>query len=177
MSPKERRDRIVKKNRPNFRKAELLADDGSYGSDMGVLWAAYKAGSFEAPADMDQGDFAKWILMQAQGYTTLLVGDDKCKAFSSGFGPVCLAGTKRDGLLVMVEGQAFKWATKKNLVRCSVAFLNMMRLSGKTGVLMAKAQAGGKKLMDHMNKYGLMYWIGKCDTDAHLYSLRCRGSE
>jgi len=67
VTAKELRDRLFKKGRPRFRKAELVSPDG-YGKDMKILWAAYKAGSFEAPLDMTQEQFADWILGQARGF-------------------------------------------------------------------------------------------------------------
>ena len=177
ISPRDRRERIFKKSRPHFRKAELLNLDGTYGQDMGILWAAYKAGSFIAPGEMDQVQFADWVVNQARRFTTLWIGEDESKAFKSGKGAVAIVGTNNDGLLVTAEGQPLKWATKKNLLRASVAFLFMITKSAKTGICMVKGSKENRPLLDHMNKYGLLYYIGKTNPGEYLYSVRGRGSD
>jgi hypothetical protein len=175
VSPKELRDRLFKKGRPRFRKAELINKDG-YGKDMGVLWAAYKAGSFEAPPGMTQELFAEWIIEHAKVFKDLLIGEDRSKAYQGGLGPVVIVGVNQQNLLVEAVGQAFKWATKRNILRLSVAFLHMTTLSKKTGVCMVKTNGKNQKLADHMKDYRLLFYIGKTGNDEHLYAVRGRGS-
>lgn len=177
MKPRERREKLFKKSKPHFRKADLLNLDGTYGADMGILWAAYKAGSFPIPEGLDQAQFAEWVVNQAKRFTTLWIGEDDSKAFKSGRGAVGLVGTSHDGLLVTAEGQALKWATKKNILRLCVGFLHMITKSAKTGVCMVKGAKGAVPLLDHMNKYGLLYYIGKTNPEEYLYSVRGRGSD
>lgn len=175
MSPKELRDRLFKKGRPRFRKAELINKDG-YGKDMGVLWAAYKAGSFEAPPGMTQELFAEWIIEHAKVFKDLLIGEDRSEAYKGDWGPVVVVGVNQEKLLVNAVGQAFKWATKRNILRLSVAFLHMITLSKKTGVCMVKTKSSDQKLADHMKHYKLLFFIGKTGTDEYLYGVRGRGS-
>lgn len=177
MSPREKRDRLFRRSRPHFRKADLLNLDGTYGSDMGILWAAYKAGSFGAPLEMSQEQFAEWIVNQARRFTNLWIGEDESKAFKSGKGAVCVVGTVHDGMAVSVEGQALKWATKRNVLRSSVSFLHMITKSVRTGVVMVKCDSKTRPLLDHLNEYGLLYFVGKTNLDEYLYSVRGRGSE
>lgn len=175
MSPKELRDRLFKKGRPRFRKAELVATDG-YGKDMKILWAAYKAGSFQADPGMTQEQFAAWIMAHAGCFKDLLIGEDRSLAFEGGMGPVVVVGVNQEGLLVNAEGQAFKWATKRNILRLSVAFLHMVTHSKKTGVCMVKTDGKTQKLADHMKSYKLLFYVGKTGENEYLYAVRGRGS-
>ena len=177
MTPRERRERLFKKSRPHFRKADLLNLDGSYGEDMKILWAAYKAGSFQAPEGLTDSQFAEWIVNQAKGFQTLWIGEDESKAYRSKRGPVGVAAMNAQGLLVTVEGQAFKWATKKNVLRLCVGFLHMITKSNKTGVCMVKGDDRSQPLLDHLKHYGLLYYIGKTNPGEYLYSVRGRGSD
>lgn len=175
MTAKELRDRLFKKSRPRFRKAELVTPDG-YGRDMKILWAAYKAGSFEAVEGMTQEQFADWIMVHAGAFRDLLIGEDKSSAYQGGMGPVGVVGVNQDGLLVNAVGQAFKWATKRNILRLSVSFLHMITHSKKTGVCMVKTNGKDQKLADHMKGYKLLFYVGKTGTNEHLYAVRGRGS-
>lgn len=177
MSPKEKRTRLFKKGKPHFRKVDLLNLDGSYGEDMKILWAAYKAGSFQAPEGMSDAEFADWIVNQSRSFQTLWVGEDESKAFKSKKGPVGVVGMNAQGLLVTLEGQAFKWATKKNILRLCVGFLHMITKSNKTGVCMVKGSEQSRSLLDHLNGYGLLFYIGKTSQTEYLYSVRGRGSD
>jgi hypothetical protein len=177
VTPKERRDRLFKKSRPHFRKADLLNLDGTYGPDMGILWAAYRAGSFEAEEGMDQAKFADWAVDRARRFTTLWIGEDESKAFKSGRGAVGIVGTNQDGLLVTAEGQPLRWATKRNALRLCVSFLHMITKSNKTGICMVKGNEVTMPLLDHMKEYGLLYYIGKTAPKEYLYSVRGRGRD
>lgn len=177
MNAKEKRDRLFKKGRPHFRKADLLNLDGSYGPDMGLLWSAYKAGSFKAPEDLTQEQFAQWIVNTAKRFTTLWIGEDESKAFRTGKGAVGVVGALQEGLLVSIEWSALKWATKKNILRSSVAFLHMVTKSRGTGICAVKGTKEAVPLLDHLKEYGLLYYIGKTNPDEYLYSVRGRGSD
>lgn len=177
MTAQERKELIFRKSKPHFRKADLLNLDGSYGEDMKILWAAYKAGSFKAPEGMTDGQFAEWIIGQAQSFQALWVGEDQSKAFKSGRGPVCIVATNSQGMLVTVEGQSFKWATRRNVLRTSVGFLHMVTKSRKTGAVMVKGDEKSRSLLDHLNKYKLLFYLGKANPNEYLYSVRGRGSD
>lgn len=143
---------------------------------MPILWAAYKAGSFDAPPEMTQEVFAEWVIDHSRAFKDLFVGEDKSKAFQGGLGPVVVVGVNQQNLLVEVVGQAFKWATKRNILRLSVSFLHMITLSKKTGVCMVKTDGRSQKLADHMKDYRLLFYIGKTGQDEYLYGVRGRGS-
>jgi hypothetical protein len=177
VTPKERRDKIFSKSKPFFRKADLLNLDGTYGADMGILWAAYKAGSFAVQEGMTQEQFAEWVIAQARRFTTLWVAEDDSRAFKSGRGAVGIVGTNQEGLLVTAEGQPFKWARKRNVLRLTVGFLHMITKSKKTGICMVKGDVASMPILDHMKEYGLLYYIGKTNPSEFLYSVRGRGSD
>jgi hypothetical protein len=177
VNPREKRDRLFRKSKPFFRKADLINLDGTYGADMGILWAAYKAGSFKAPDGMTQEQFAEWVIGTARRFTTLWLGEDDNKAFKSGRGAVAIVGTNQEGLLVTAEGQPFKWAGKRNVLRLVVAFLHMITKSKKTGICMVKGDDITMPILDHMKDYGLLYYIGKTNPSEYLYSVRGRGSD
>lgn len=176
MNFKDRRDRLFKKGRPHFRKADLVNLDGSYGGDMGLLWAAYKHGSFPAPEGMTQEQFAEWILAQARGFTSIYIGEDENKHLKGGKGAVGLVTITQQDLLVFASGQPFKWARKRNVLRLAVGFLHMITLSQKTGVCMVKVDKKTQGIADHMKKYGLLHFIGRTGQDEYLYSIRGRAS-
>jgi hypothetical protein len=177
VSPKERKSRIFKKSRPHFRKADLMNLDGSYGDDMKILWAAYKAGSFQAPEGMTDAQFAEWILANARLFQNVWLAEDESKAFKSGKGAIAVVCTNNQGLMVTVEGQPFKWATRKNILRTAVGFLHMVTMSHKTGIVMVKGNEKTRSFLDHLGKYKLLFYVGKTNTNEFLYSVRGRGSD
>src|SRR5262245_35189377 len=80
VTPKERRDILFKRGRPNVRPLEP--------TDMGVLWAAYKAGSFALPPDMSQDDFVAAIEGYFSSFGAVWVIDDDNHNFSKKRGQV-----------------------------------------------------------------------------------------
>lgn len=178
MSPKEKKALLFKKSRPHFRKADLLNLDGSYGEDMKILWAAYKAGSFQgAPQGLTDAQFAEWCLANARAFQTIWLSEDDSKAFKAGRGPVAVVCTNAQGMLITLEGQPFKWATKRNLLRTAVAFLHMITMSRATGVVMVKGDEKTRPLLDHLADYKLLFYVGKTNPSEFLYSVRGRGSD
>lgn len=177
MNAKDRRELIFKKSRPHFRKADLLNLDGTYGDDMKILWAAYKAGSFQAKPEMTPDQFAEWIIGQAKQFQTLWIGEDESKAFKSGKGAVCIVATNAQGMLISAEAQSFKWANRRNVLRLAVGFLHMVTKSNKTGLVMVKGDDKTRPLLDHLKKYNLLFYVGKSNVNEYLYSVRGRGSD
>lgn len=175
MTPKIYRDRLLKKDKPYVRRMEIL-DGETYSGDMKVLWAAYKAGTFKMP-EMSQAEFVKLIETELSAFDKVFVVDDNNKAFSKGRGPVALVGTNIKGLVVEPKAIFFKWATKKNILRSSVSFLNMIKHSSKTGVCFVKTQKDKRTLPDHLKNYDMLYYVGKIDDSEYLYSVRGRGSD
>lgn len=175
MTPRERRERLLKKDKPFVRSLEIL-DGESYSSDMRVLWAAYKAGTFNL-GEVSQEDFVKIMEAEFSGFQKVFIVDDNNKAYGKGRGPVAIIGAKISGLAITPKAVFFKWATKRNILRSSVSFLNMIKHSSKTGVCFVSVLKGNRVLPDHLKDYDMLYYIGKTSENEYLYSVRGRGSD
>lgn len=175
MSPKERRDRLLKGKKPLVRNLEVLNGE-SYSDDMKILWAAYKAGSFQLP-ELTPDEFARLMEQDFSNYSKVFVIDDNNKAFGSGRGPVALVAAVVSGLVVKPKAIFFKWATKKNILRCSVSFINMLKHSSKTGMCIVETTKDKRNLPDHLKNYDMLYFIGKASDNEYIYSIRGRGSD
>lgn len=176
MTPKERKERLFKKSRPNVRRLEIL-DGEQYSNDFRILWAAYKAGSFNMPEEMSQTDFVKVMESDLGRFEKVWVVDDANKSFRDGKGPVALICTNSLGLVIEPSSVFFKWATKRNILRCSVAFINMLRYSTKTGICMVRCPKSLRKLPDHLRGYDMLHYVGKAADNEYLYSVRGRASD
>lgn len=177
ISAKEHRERLFRKGKPQVRRLEIM-DGESYTRDIGVLWAAYKAGSFpDLEADMAQGRFLDAIEGLQTLHDQVWVVDDENRVFSGKIGPVALVCTKANGLLISVEGVPFSWASKRNRFRCAGAFLNMIRHSKKTGLAMVKGTKTSLPFLRPLKKLDLLFYVGRVDVDQYLFSMRGRGSE
>jgi len=175
MSPKQKRDRLFGKSRPVIRRLEIL-DGENYSKDMSVLWAAYKAGSFPMPEGLTQEQFVTEIENGVSGFSQAWIVDDKNKNFSSGRGQIALVGTTAAGMIIELKLMFFKWATKRNILRGSAAFINMLRHSKKTGIVLVRTQKDKMNLPDHLKGYDLLFYLGQSGENEYLYSARGRGN-
>jgi len=171
-TPAEQRATLFRCSRPLVRKFVIKEGD-AYTKDIGVLWAAYKAGSFaELPDDLDEAGFLLAIeeMQKAKGQVWMI--DDFNPAYKDKRGPVAMACTSSEELVVMAEGCAFKWATKRNVLRCSTAFLHMIRRLRGTGICMVKCNKATTTLMKHLEKYRILHYVGRTAQDSYLYAAR-----
>lgn len=175
MTPKERRDRLFKNGKPLVRKLELLNGEG-YSKDTGVLWAAYKSGSFNLPQELSHQDFVHTIEELLSRYDKVWIVDDGNRNFSSHRGQVCIVFTNQINMIVDTEFGYFKWATKRNILRATAAFLNMIKNSSKTGICLVRTPVEKRGLCDHLKHYDLLYYVGRTAENEYLYSIRGRGS-
>src|SRR5262245_39793762 len=169
MNAKERRERLFKNGRPLVRELHLMNGEG-YSKDMGILWAAYKAGSFDLPQDLEQEKFAEAMSGYLSGFQKTWVVDDKNSGFKSGSGPVALVVGNAIGLVVETQFGFFKWASARNILRSTVSFLNMIKNSSKTGVCLVRAPREKRLLPDHLKDYEMLYYIGRTADNEYLYS-------
>lgn len=175
MSPKDKRDRLFRKGKPTFRLIEIL-DGEQYGKDMGYLWAAYKAGSFKMAGGFNESQFASEI-EKLCSEAKVWMAEDKNKSFRSGAGPVAMLVTLHNGLIVEPRAVHFKWASKKNIVRVVVGFLNMLRYSKKTGICMVKSNKEDVRFFQKMKGFDVLHYMGKPSDTEYLFSVRGRGSD
>lgn len=178
MKPSDRRKRLFRTSRPHIRPAALL-EEGQYGYDMGILWAAYKAGSFPLVEDRDMtnDDFAKYILAHAMTLSSMVIVEDDSKAFESGRGPVAVVGIRSDGWTVEPHVDFFEWAAPRTMLRVVVAFMQMVRYSKDVGVCVVKCLKTSKSLFKHVSDdYGVLHPVGMIPKgsprgDVLLYSV------
>ena len=175
MNAKERKALLFRKTRPHAREFVLM-DGDKYSKDTGILWAAYQSGSFKIAPDMSQEDFVQELQATVDQYQSMWLIDDDNASFSKGRGAVALVGSKVVDLIVEPEFMFFKWATCRNVLKCTVAFLNMVKSSSKTGILIVRTSNEKRQVADHMRKYDLLYFIGKSRENEYLYSIRGFGS-
>ena len=177
MTPKELRNRLFKPLHPVARRLEILNGEG-YTRDAGILWAAYKAGSFSLPEELTQEQFVVAIGQYLASFQNRWIIDDYNKNYDAtgGKGPVAIALTNAAELIVDAQFGFFKWATKRNILRSAASFLNMIKNSSKTGICLVRAQKDKRTLCDHLKHYDLLYYVGKSAENEYLYSIRGRGS-
>ena len=146
MTPKERRNRLFKKSRPHIRPFAS--------TDMGWLWAAYKAGSFQLPETLTQEEFTKHMLTALNGPTHYLIEDHNIK-FKEKYGPVGLIAVVSEGDQIEPAVAVFKWATPRNVLRGFVGFFNWVK-NTHVGECVVKVSAKDK-LMKKCVDYGVIY--------------------
>jgi hypothetical protein len=173
VTPKERRDRLFKNGKPLVRKLSLLNGEG-YSKDAAILWAAYKAGSFSLPPDLTQEQFIEAMEAFFSRFAQVWIVDDKNPSFSGKQGQVGLVFTNMVEMIVDAQFGYFKWATKRNILRSTASFLNMIKNSSKTGICMVRTEK--RTLCDHLKDYDLLYYVGRSSEKEYLYSIRGRGS-
>lgn len=154
-----------------------MLDGEQYSKDIAILWAAYKAGSFPLPAKLSQSDFIKEVETTLSQHTNTWIVDDDSGVFSSKRGPVAMVSAVSTGLIVEPRFIFFKWATPRTRLRSTVSFLNMIRHSKKTGIIVVRVTKENVKMPTHMKAYDLLYFVGKSAENEYLYSLRGRGSD
>lgn len=175
VTPKARKERLFKSGKPVIRKLELVSGE-TYSKDVAVLWAAYKAKSFSLPEGFTQEEFVKAIEQYFSQFAQVWIVDDVNKSFSSGRGQVGLVMASNADLIIEAKFGFFKWASKRNILRATAAFLNMITYSGKTGICMVRTDAAQRVLPDHLKDYGLLFYMGQSAQNEYLYSVRGRAS-
>jgi len=178
MKPKERRDRLFKASRPNIRKMSLI-DEKGYSKDMGVLWGAYKLGSFGIQENVPQDLFAEYITEEVEQYTKKWIIEDKNAQFSDKYGPVGMMCAVYNGWELEPHFEAFKWATKRNILRSVVSFLQMMRYDKSVGIVNVYSRKDTNNLFKHVEKYGVLKYAAKIPNgdimgDRYIYYTRGR---
>ena len=134
-----------------------IGDESAYGKDMKILWAAYKAGSFEIKEGLSQDQFADLIIGYLSAFDSVFIVEDKNGSFD-GRGPVAAVLVVTDGGVIRPSVEFFKWASKRNRLRSVVAFLQWVRYSKDVGVCVFGSTVSSKNLFDRMREYGILVW-------------------
>ncbi len=134
-----------------------IGDESSYGKDMAILWAAYKAGSFALPEGWGQEEFAEKIVAHFSLFDSIFMVEDANPAFN-GRGAVAVILVTADRDMVRPDIDYFKWATRRNVLRTTVAFFQWIRYSKDVGLCVFGSTAKSRKLYERMREYGIMVW-------------------
>lgn len=166
---KAQRDRLFRKSRPYIRPFE--------DKDWGILWAAYKRNSFGLPEGMAQEEFMVALAPVLARHDSLFLIEDDSPAYQSKRGPVGLVGVFTDTWLIEPHADWFAWATKRNVLRCAVAWFQKVRHDKHVGACMVRARQKHEKFFTRLRRYGVLFYVGKVpngfeDGDMVLYSVR-----
>ena len=130
---KERRDRLFKHGKPLVRPFEPE-------NDMWVLWAAYDLESFKnMRKGMSKTEFRDMVMAVRDRKSSCLVIEDDCKYFKGGIGPVAFVTLDNYGWRIEPQADFFRWATPRMILRCAVAFFQMVRYSHDVGVCVVRS--------------------------------------
>lgn len=174
MTPKQKRDRLFRSGRPFIRSVQIY-DNGKYHKDIGILWVAHKRKPFHSLSpNLTQEQFAKEISDIAQS-AELLLAEDRNKEYKDS-GPVALIAVTSNGWKIEPHAEFFKWSTAKNILRVSVAFLQMVRYR-KIGACVVLSLNDSKKLFDCCCRYGVLHSVGQIQNgdprgDEHIFTVR-----
>ena len=173
MTPKEKRERLFRHSRPRLREFEFY-DGDEYHKDIKLAWVAHKIKPFYGiSSDIDQSEFARVITsMDAE----ILMAEDENRQYK-GVGPVGICVMYHNGWKVEPHSFYFPWATSRNILRSSVAYLQWARNSRKIGCVYLAVVPDGKSLYDHICSYGVLHYIGRLINgdprgDVFIYSVK-----
>ena len=172
MNARERRALILK-NRPKIRRIDVSDD-----RDIGIVWADYQRNpEFPGPKGLAQEDFADQFKTACAFWDSVYFVEDDSKVFRSGRGPVGVIKIKTNGWRIEPEATVFSWATKRNILRCCVAFFQMIRHDRSVGACVVFAPESAKKLLDRMFHYDVLFRAGRIRDAipgalAHVYVIR-----
>jgi len=181
MKAKEARDRLFKRSKPNIRPINVFSEDGNFGKDMGVLWAAYLKGSFKNKDNLSQEEFTDEVLSYLSKFQFAWLVEDENYHFPSGYGPIGLVVGKFDGWALEPHWMPFSWATARNKLRTAVAFFQMAKYEKGVGVLNIYSGEENVDFFHRLKKdYGVVYYIGKFprgDFGEDRYIFYSRGKD
>lgn len=153
-----KRKNTVLRNKPNIRPLDI-GDSEEYGPDMGVLWAAYIAGSFPSiESDLSQEDFVGLIFSWASMFESSFIIEDRTESFKAGRGPVGLVMIKSDGEVIKPFPVIFTWASKRNVLRGICGFLTYVRHSSDVNLCVIYGLLEENDILERQRRYGHKLW-------------------
>lgn len=164
--------RLFKRSRPVFR---LMTDPDEV---LRVLWFAYVNGSFASlPRGYTNAELNTVMSYHMAGANRVWLVEDE-NSYFAGRGPVALvfAEQSRDGWSLHPHVEPFAWGTKRNVLRCYVAFFRDLRQEQSVGVSVSICSDAEKDLHDHLaHEYGVFSYVGTIkngapEGDRHVYS-------
>lgn len=167
MTPKEKRERLFRKTRPNLRAFEIYQGN-EYHRDLKLLWVAHQQKSIELIGDVSQEQFAHYVEEMSSQYDLVMVDDPK---------EIGIIRLGDDGWLYEPHVIFFPWATKRQILRVCVGFFQWARCSRKIGCIEVRCGYESKNLFDHVCTYGVLHYVGKIINgspkgDTFIYSVK-----
>lgn len=173
MAPREKRERLFRSSRPNIRPLEIY-NGNEYHKDIKILWVAHKRKPlYGIRPDASEDEFVKMVVSEP---SELLVIEDENSQYK-GHGPIGVIQVNGDGWKIQPHAFFFDWATKKNILRSAVSFLQWARCSRQIGSVLVFVLDEGKNLYDRVCTYGVLHYVGKVPNgdprgDEYLYSVK-----
>lgn len=92
-------------------------------------------------------------------------------------GPIAFVGIKTDGWKIEPHAEFFPWATNRNVLRATVAFMQMVRCRRQVGVCVVYGLCDSKALFDKCCEYGALHSVGTIPSgdrrgDEFIYYVR-----
>ena len=166
--PKENREKLFWKSRPNIRIAE--SDD--------LKWVKLSA-SLEGKT-VDEA-FEANILAALGQYQETMILEDENPRFGQKFGPVGIVAAFSTGHLYQPHVEWFAWATPRNKLRASVAFFQKFRYR-ELGTVRVHAIEPSLRFFKNLKKYVPLFYVGKVPGgdewgrgDDFIFYMKCRG--
>lgn len=121
---------------------------------MGILWANYKQGGFpNLPEGLEQSEFAENFLQWLASFNSAFFIEDKTKAFKAGTGPVCMVVVLTDGDIIKPIPIVFAWASTRNKLRSTTAFIHFAKYSSDVAVCVIYTTREEEEMMRRQRRY------------------------
>lgn len=175
MTPQQKRERLFKRGRP-FIRPLMIYDGDKYHKDIGILWTAHQKKPFYSISPrIDQHHFADEVIGLAKQADLFMAEDDNTGY--RGRGPVALILAQTDGWRIEPHMETFPWATGRNILSISIAFLQYIRYSRKVGVCIVRSLDDSVEFFKHCETYGVLHYVGKVHGgdprgDEYLFSVK-----
>lgn len=138
---KARREQLFRIGKPTIRPAVY--------NDIRWVWASVKRSGFEGTSE----EFTQQMEPLLAEADRLFVLEDRNREFSKGTGPVGIVLANYDGWALVPHVQWFPWASHRNILRCSVGFLQAMRYTQDVGVIKIFADGDTAAWFKRLKRY------------------------
>lgn len=156
-----------------------ITDGDQWGRDMGVLWAAYRMGSFNMEEGLSQEELTEYFLDLFSKYHYGWMIEDRHNGFSDQWGPVGFMLGVYNGWELEPHFEGFQWSSTRNILRAIVSFLQMIRYQKEIGVVNVHCLKQDKRFYDRVCQYGVLSYVGRIPHgdirgDRFIYCVRGR---
>lgn len=173
MTPREKRDRLFKSGRPKVRPLQVR-EGAAYSKDMGILWVAHQNDPF-LNFSIDKENFLREVEELSVTLSLYVVEDTNTEYKDKG--PVAFVYVYNNEWEIQPHVEFFPWATARNKLKSTVAFLQMVRYSRAIGVCVIQCAIKSIALFDKVKEYGVLHYVGKILNgysfgDKFIYSVK-----